>query len=346
MSCPLPADDLELISTLSASFLADYRDATLLLTGGTGFIGRWILEAVQHANDTRQSRIKVLVPTRDAARARARLPHIFGRSDVDLLQGDIRSFRLEYGNVDCCLHGAAAYSDPHKATAPLDVFESIVEGTKRTLETAEVRGTRRYLFMSSGAVYGKQPDDVKALREDYHGAPPPLSPDAAYGNAKRTAEWLVAATAARSTPTQATIARIFSVIGPGMPLDRHFAAGSFIGDAVAGRPIYIRDGRPARTYIYAADLCIWLLRILASGTSGQAYNVGSQEALSVAAFADRVAAQGGVMLKADEPCGPTPARYVPDTTKARLELGLEEYTDIDAAIRKSLDWSRLASRDE
>jgi len=101
---------------------------------------------------------------------------------------------------------------------------------------------------------------------------------------KRTAEWLTCAYASQETQLQleATIARIFTVVGPGLPLDGAFAAGNFIRDALAGRRILIQgNGRPLRSYLYMSDLCIWLLRILGNGKPGEAYNVGSAHAVSI-----------------------------------------------------------------
>lgn len=345
MSNPLPIEDLELVSSLSAPFWEMYRGTSMLVTGGTGFIGRWLLEAVQHANDTRESSIRLVVLTRDIHSARRRLPHVFARPDIVPLEGDIRTFVCAKGDVDICLHGAAAYDgSPDSVTEPSEVFDTMVNGTRRTLEIADNNKMSRYLLISSGAVYGNQPKELAYVSESYEGAPSTLSMRAAYGNGKRTSEWLVAAAAARRTTSGTTIARIFSVIGPGMPLDRHFAAGNFIRDAIAGRPIGVRDGRPVRSYIYAADLCVWLLRILGSGTNGHAYNVGCERALSISDLARLVGTLGNAPVSIDEAetLAPTSGadRYVPDTTKARTELGLEEYTSTELAVRKSLEWSR------
>lgn len=342
-SAPLPAEDLETVLLRSASFWEAHRGATVLVTGGTGFIGRWITEAIQHANDALGNEMRLVLLTRDLRSSRRRLPHIFMRRDVEGIEGDVRTFDISDRGIDVCVHGAAAYDDPHSAARPIEVFDTIVEGTRRSLEIAARTDAARYLLLSSGAVYGKQPAEVVGVREDFDGAPSTLRPAAAYGNAKRAAEWLVAAAAERGAPSGSTIARIFSVIGPGMALDRHFAAGSFVRDALAGRSVGVRDGRPERSYIYAADLCTWLLRVLEQGKGGQAYNVGSEQVVSIAALAELVAAAGRTSV---DYCGEAgdaalaPSRYVPDTTKAKVDLGLAEYTPMNIAIQKSLAWYR------
>lgn len=301
---------------------------------------------------------------------------MFERADTRLVAGDVRIFAGPVGALDLCIHAAAEVGNPRQADQPLQVFDTIVQGTRRMLDLAQAAGARHFLLASSGAVYGPQPTHLERMPESYRGSPDPLQAANAYGNGKRAAEWLAcayAAQAAQSAPPTAftasatpsspstaasvdtcfapTIARIFAVLGPGLPLDGAFAAGNFIRDALAGRAIQINgDGTPLRSYLYTADLCVWLLRILETGAPGQAYNVGSEHALSIASLAQRVADATGtavpVHMQTPPPTAPhhAPARYVPDTAKARLALGLAEYTPFDTALRKTLQWTRATTR--
>lgn len=342
----LPKDDLDLVLSLTPDFWLRFGGARLFITGGTGFIGRWLLEVLQHANDRLGSRIELVALSRDPGRARQQAPHIFARPDIVLVPGDVSSLAGSYGSLDLCIHAAADVGDPRKASDPLKVFDSIVLGTRRMLDLADTSGVSRFLLTSSGAVYGTQPTDLERIPETYTGAPETLQPAAAYGNGKRAAEWLAFAHAAQSG-FQSCIARIFALIGPGLPLNGPFAAGNFVRDALAGQDIDIQgDGRPFRSYLYMADLCIWLLRILGSGAAGQAYNVGSEHSVSIADLARQVIDAAGTknLIKIQLPAASgRPPRYIPDTGKARHELGLAEYTPLNAALLKTLHWSRLAT---
>ena len=349
MRFDLPLEDLDLVLSLTPEFWSRFGGARLFMTGGTGFIGTWLLQTLQRANDRLGSRMELVVLSRDPERIRQLAPHVFGRMDTTLVAGDVSHLTTPMGMLDLCIHAAADVGDPLKAGAPLRVFDSIVQGTRRMLDLAHDNGASRFLLTSSGAVYGPQPVILDRIEETYSGAPDPLHPSAAYGNGKRAAEWLACAYAGQASQSglESSIARIFALVGPGLPLNGSFAAGNFVRDALAGRAIRVKgDGRPLRSYLYMADLCVWLLRILGSGAAGQAYNVGSENPLSIAALAQQVADAAGthVPIHVQTPSAsdaPAP-RYVPDTLKARKELGLAEYTQRDNALFKTIQWSRSA----
>src|SRR5205814_247898 len=120
---------------------------------------------------------------------------------------------------------------------------------------------------------------------------------------------------------QAKIARCFAFVGPHLPLDAHFAIGNFIRDAMNGTAIRVQgDGTPHRSYLYSADLAIWLWNLLFLGPSGRACNVGSGTELSIANVASLVAAcgekAGEVEIAQHLAKGGYPKRYVPDVSYA------------------------------
>jgi nucleoside-diphosphate-sugar epimerase len=168
-----------------------------------------------------------------------------------------------------------------------------------------------------------------------------LNRASAYAEGKRAAELLCALTASSRLST--TIARCFAFVGPYMQLDTHFAIGNFISDALRGGPIQVKgDGSPVRSYLYASDLTVWLWTMLFKGRSGRAYNVGSEDALNIAAVAHEVAAavpqEIGVRIASAPQSGVPIHRYVPSTARAHQELGLQAETPLREAIRKTHDW--------
>jgi len=341
---PLSAD-LHHVLDHTRDLWEDLRGARLFITGGTGFFGCWLLESFLFANQQLDLKASASVLTRRPDSVKQTLPHLMLNPAITLHQGDVRNFEFPKGEYSHIIHAATDASAKLNNENPLLMLDTIIEGTRRTLDFAVHCKAEKFLLTSSGAVYGKQPSGMTHIPEDYMGAPDPLDPKSAYGIGKRTAEQLCALYA-KQYGVSSTIARCFAFVGPYLPLDIHFAIGNFIRDAMNGGPIIIKgDGTPVRSYLYAADLAIWLLTILLRGEKGRAYNVGNDESLSMIVVAQRVAEQ--FQLKAAVEIRKKPnlqkplERYVPDVSRAKNELGLKEYIHFNDAIAFTIQWASV-----
>jgi dTDP-glucose 4,6-dehydratase len=339
---PLDVADLDHVLLHTGDLWAPLRGARLLLTGGTGFFGVWLLESLLHANRTLDLGIEAWVVTRSAERFGARAPHLAAAPAVRIVEGDVRAFAFPPGRFAAVVHAAAESGSRLAQEAPGEMLDVLVEGTRRTLAFARESGAHRFLLVSSGAVYGPQPPSLARLEEGFGGGPEPTDARSAYAEGKRVAE-LLGVLAARERGLGVAIARGFAFVGPGLPLDAHFAIGNFIRDGLAGGPIRVTgDGTPRRSYLYAADLAIWLWTILLRGAAGRAYNVGSSEDYAIAAVAQLVAAAftppPEVTVAAAADPGAAAARYVPSVRRAADELGLEARIVLPDAIRRTLGW--------
>jgi len=316
----------------------------IFITGGTGFFGCWLLESFCRANDHLALSASATVLTRNPKAFTRKAPHLAAHPAIRLYVGDVRSFDFPSGEFSYVIHAATEASAQLNGENPLMMLDTIVEGTRHTLEFARHCGTPKFLLMSSGAVYGKQPPGLTHIPEDYVGAPDPLDPGSAYGEGKRLAENLCALYA-RHYGVQTKIARCFAFVGPYLPLDAHFAVGNFIRDGLRGGPIQIKgDGTPYRSYLYAAALAIWLWTILVHGQTMRPYNVGSEEAFTIREVAEMVArvfvpCPGIHVAKLANPVVP-PERYVPLVQRAKIELKLELQIALDEAIRRTIAWQK------
>jgi len=338
-------EDLDRIVEVAADDLASLDGARLFVTGGTGFVGTWLLEALVWSRHRRGGGPDLEVLTRDPEGFAVRSPHL--AIAVGMLRGDIRDPFVPSAAPDVIVHAATPASAVLNESSPRLMYDTIVDGMCNVLEVAASASRPRLLFTSSGAVYGRQPPDVPGLTEDHEPGVEALADLGAYHRGKRQAERLGEAAVAAGDAEVVT-GRLFAFAGPYLPIDAHFAVGNFIRDALDGGPVVVDgDGTPFRSYQYAADLVVWLLALLVRGESGRAYNVGSGEAIDIATLARTVAAEAGdVAVEINGTADPSrPAeRYVPDCSRARAELGLANSVSLEEAVRRTAAWHRWSRR--
>jgi len=323
----------------------ELRNGRMFVTGGTGFIGCWLLESFARANDVLNLGAEMHVLTRDLQAFERKALHLARRPYIKFHIGDVRNFAFPtVGKYSHFIHAATEASAKLNDENPALMLDTIISGTRRALDFAVECGAKKFLLTSSGAVYGKQPPEITHVTEDFVGAPDISSAQSAYGEGKRISE-LLCAIYARQHGIETKIARCFAFVGPHLPLDAHFAIGNFIRNAIAGQPIVVKgDGTPFRSYLYAGDLAVWLWTILFRGASNRPYNVGSSNAVSIAETAAAVSRSlpGNlpVIISQKAKAGQPAARYVPDTSRARSELNLTESVTLEDAIRRTAQWHR------
>ena len=323
------------------------RGERVFMTGGTGFVGTWLVEAFVAANDAYELGATAVLLSRDPARFADRAPHLAAHRAVRLIAGDAVDFTPPDGGFTFVVHAATERQSGGAAAAtPLQSLDRDTAATRRVLEFARRAQTRRMLFTSSGAVYGSQPPEIARVSETYHGAPDPTDVRTAYGQGKRLSEF-ACASYAREYGFDAVIGRLFAFVGPHLPLGAGFAAGDFFRDILDGAPIRIGgDGTTIRSYLYAADLAIWLWTLLLRGERGRAYNVGSAEPLSIRELAELMVSElaPGTAVEVEHGALPGAAgsRYVPSTARAERELGLRARVALPDALRRMYDFYRGA----
>ena len=333
-----PRQDLDAIFTRLADDWPKLAGKRIFVTGGTGFIGRWMLEALRDADLRLGLGVAVTVLTRSPAAFAAKCPHLAGHPGFRFVAGDVLTLQPDGARYDHVIHAATDASAELNFNNPLKMFDTIVAGTRTALDFARSASAGRVLFLSSGAVYGAQPADILHIPEDSTNAPDPTEPKNTYAEGKRAAEMLCAIYG-KQFGLDVVGARIFALLGPLLSLDIHFAAGNFIRDAMQGSVIrVIGAGTAVRSYLYVADLAVWLWAMLLRAAPGSVYNVGSEDGVSIAALAHRTAfllgGPGAEVLGAPDP-GWNPGRYVPSTARIRNDLGVAQTIGLDDAIRRT-----------
>ena len=292
------ARDLDNILARTEPLWQELRGQRILITGATGFFGCWLLESFAWANrrlNLNAHAVGLVAASRNAGEESA--PPGQRSSDHTSRRRCSLRRRFPKAQFSHVIHAATEASATLNSEAPLVMFDTIVEGTRRALQFSIAQfGQSDFCSSVRAQCMELSRRELTHVTESFTGGPDPLDPANAYAEGKRAAEMLCALAA--SPAWRYTIARCFAFVGPYMKLDAHFAIGNFIADAMRGGPIVIKgDGSPVRSYLYASDLVVWLWTILFKGQSCRAYNVGSEDALNIAAVANEVAAAPGSQLE-------------------------------------------------
>jgi nucleoside-diphosphate-sugar epimerase len=338
------AEDLDHILAHTRNLWEELRDQRIFITGGTGFFGCWLLESFAWANDKLNLNAEALVLSRSPEAFEKKAPHLYHHPAIQFLKGNVQDFDCPEGRFSHLIHGAVYQKPADAKDSDLCMVHEMLPGTRRVLEFCVKAKVSKTLLISTGAVYGPPPSSLEKIHESFSESIAPSEPAGAYHHVRRMME-LLGVLYAVEHRFEVKIARGFSFIGAYLPLNGRFAGGDFIGDALSGNPVAVKgNGKPIRSYLYAADLAIWLWTILFKGKSCRPYNVGSEIPTTILELAEKIAGESdpplNVNVSGKSLAGVAPDRYLPDTTRAQTELGLNQFINLESAIRKTLNWHK------
>ena len=307
---------------------------TLLVIGGTGFFGKSILDCFQRGELEKWGIERVIAMSRNAETLCKDAPQLIS-SGVELHSVDITTTAI-LPAADIVIHAAASANAITYLSRPLQEQQNIQVGTANYCALAKTfHAKSKILYVSSGAVYGKQPAGMTHIPENY--AVNDLSGlqdgKRGYALAKRAAEEAMKNLGKQGFAV--SIARCFAFTGPWLPRNQHFAIGNFIEDGLQGRPITVNArNKVYRSYMYADDLVEWMMTIaFHANPECPVYNVGSDQAVLMGDLAMLVAKEFGVDVQIPEITYPYVDRYIPSIDKAKRELSLTLRHDLISAVR-------------
>lgn len=259
---------------------------TVLITGANGFVPAYMLETLLYLNETAGAGIRVVALVRSYEKAMRRLGHLANRSDITMLVQDVRDQYNGPESIDFLVHAASQASPKYFGIDPVGTFEANVLGTQRLLEVARQAKSEGFLFFSSGEVYGLPFDLSTPVKEETFGYLDPTNLRSCYAEGKRAGETLCTCWHAQYG-VPAKIVRLSHTYGPGMELNDGRVFADFVADIVARRDIILKsDGSAKRPFCYLRDATVAFFTILLRGTSGEAYNVGSDSQHSILELAE------------------------------------------------------------
>ena len=311
------------------------RGASLFITGGTGFFGKWFLDTFIYLNGELKLNAQCTVLSRSSELFLTSNP-AYKRDDISFIEGDIRNFAIPERDFDYIIHAATPASAKLEQENPDEMRSIIVDGTRHVMEMAKRCHVKRVLLTSSGAVYGKQPSEISHISESFE-----CNPTTVYGTGKFEAEKICL-----TSEIDTVIARCFAFVGPYLNLDIHYAIGNFIRDCIENRDIVIQgDGTPFRSYLYGSDLMLWLWTIILNAPTRSVYNVGSDREISIKDLAFLVSSRFKNISKVNvlSPIDTSLpiSRYVPSCSLVQNDLGVIEHYSLEMAIDRSIQWNLI-----
>jgi UDP-glucuronate decarboxylase len=351
------AHDLDYMCDALQDQLPRLAGKNVLITGGAGFLGYYLVQLALHWNQRSGGRpLRVTVFDSYARGMPAWLEALRGDPALTLVRHDMTDpLPVDVGEFHYIFHAASIASPTYYRQHPIETMDANVNGLRALLEYAR-RQQRRdqpvegFLFFSSSEIYGDPTSEHVPTPETYRGNVSCTGPRACYDEAKRYGETLCV-NFAEHVGIPVTVARPFNNYGPGLKITDRRVLADFARDVLAGRDIVMfSDGSPRRTFCYVADAVIGYYKVLVNGRPGEAYNIGVEEPeISIRDLAELVVAEArelldyrGRVVQRPVPDGTylvdNPTRRCPVIAKARTELGYNPAVSLREGLRRSLIW--------
>lgn len=317
---------------------------TVLITGGSGFLGKYILYTIAALNRTILTKpCKVISLDNYITGVR---DHFLSKDNTFMfIEHDVRNRFETKDHIDYVIHAAGLASPVYYKKYPLETLEVATIGTKHMLEFAKAKKVRSFLFFSSSEIYGDPDPNCIPTSETYLGNVSCIGPRACYDESKRLGETLCMLYH-RLYKLPVKIVRPFNIYGPGMRVDDYRVIPRFLTSALKHEPLPVHaGGNQTRTFCYVSDAIVALIKILLSNRNGEVYNVGNDaNEITMMTLANIVSDLFNGNIKIASVGYPRtypkaePMRRCPDITKLKTHLGYTPRVHIKEGLKKTLSW--------
>ena len=332
----LDEDFIEILSRTKDIWLKN-KNKNFFLTGCTGFFGYWLVRTFIEANKKYNLNINLYILTR---KKKNLINKFFKNKIINFIIGDIRDFKYPPKKIDFIIHGATTSAEEtFNKQDPLEKFSIMVDGTNNILNFTKKNKCKRFLYISSGSVYG---DQFKSkIREiDYANLNNYRSSFDinVLGKSKKKAEKLVMSFS-KKYKFITSIARCFTFVGPTLPLNIHYAVGNFLKQKSSNKNIVLNSsGNSVRSFMYMTDLVVWLFYIFFKGKNRNIYNVGSDKSISIknlAKLINKLEKNKSKIIIKKNVLNENKTYYVPSVNKAKKALNLNIKHDLRTSLKKT-----------
>jgi len=323
-----------------------FAGETILLCGGGGFLGRYLMGVFGHLNAKRLSKPCRLIILDNLITSGSGGSFRVDDKNFRFITHDITKPLTLDEPIHYVLQAAGIASPFYYRKYPLETLEVATVGTHRMLDMALAQKVQGFLFFSSSEIYGDPDPRYVPTPESYRGNISCMGPRACYDESKRLGETLCTVFQYRyGLPT--TIVRPFNVYGPGMQETDYRVLPNFMSRVLSKKPLLVYgSGQQTRTFCYVTDAITGFLQVLLDGTPGNAYNIGNPvPEITMTELADALERVVGRKLQrelidypdaypADEP-----QRRCPDIRKASVQLGFRPSVGLDDGLKRFYDWA-------
>lgn len=317
----------------------------ILITGGCGFIGRYLAAVFSTLNETVLSKpclLLILDNYITSANSKFCLNTIGSKEIIE--HNVIKPFETKE-KLDYIIHAAGIASPYYYREYPLETLDVAVTGTRNMLELAKAKKAR-LLFFSSSEIYGDPEPSHVPIQESYRGNVSCLGARACYDEGKRVGETLCQIYHERFGVETVTV-RPFNVYGPGMTETDYRVMPNFASRIKGGQPLFIYgNGSQTRTFCYVTDAMTGFILALVYGVTGQPYNIGNPkpevsmlELVKRLEKASKKELQYNLIEYPDSYPADEPMRRCPNIKKARVQLKFNPKVDLDEGLRRFLSWT-------
>ncbi|MBU1252510.1 MAG: NAD-dependent epimerase/dehydratase family protein [Nanoarchaeota archaeon] len=339
-------EDIREISCEIEDISHNLEDKTVLLAGGAGFLGKYMISTFDHLNKNLLKKpCNLIVLDNFITGLRENVPE---SENITLIKHDISEEFKTDENIDYIIHAASLASPVFYNKFKLETINAGFLGTRNLLELAKVKNLKNFLFFSSSEVYGNPLPEFIPTKEDYFGHVSCNGPRACYDESKRIGETLcVSYGDIHDIPIK--IVRPFNIYGPGMRLDDGRVMANFVVAAIEGKkiPLY-RRGNQTRTFGYVSDATAGWFKALLSNEKERVFNIGNDDQeIKMKHLAELVLGLVGNKSSAIEYVEDTtsvyrdnvdPDRRCPDLTKSRELLNYKAKTNLVYGVKKFIGW--------
>ena len=338
----LYTDDIKDSMLTGAFSLGLLRGCSVLITGASGLIGSFLVDALLLCNDLGSLNLEVYAMSRNRVSLEKRFRSHLQNPHLHILEHDV-SLPLDCSySFDYIVHAASNAYPRLYSTDPVGTIMGNVWGAYNLLQYGKKCGSRRLLSVSSGEVYGQGSKGISSFDESYSGYVDSTNPRSCYPNGKRAAETLCVSFTKQYT-LDTVIARPCHIYGPTMTANDNRVSAQFVNNALAGTDIVMKSqGLQLRSYCYVADCVSAIMTILLRGETANAYNISNPNSVvTIREMAEIVAGISGTkvvfeQLDGDEKGERNPVRRSVLKSDKLESLGWKAEYDMREGMQRTL----------